>query len=526
MRAEDRQRIQVEVAQRVVDRYAAQAGAAPEGFLQTVVNDTIYHERRRLSKAGRAETKDERAYYKRAARRLRRASETELRALLDDMARRFVAEVVGNFDPRVYQLSTTVIPTALSLLLHAMSPMRLLALDGVRRGLADHLKVQGATAHACGLLAHGTLVVVPTHSSNLDSILLGYAAHLLGLPPLLYGAGLNLFTNPLISFFMRNLGAYRVDRRKTAGLYKEVLKEYATCATEMGYHQLFFPGGTRSRSGALERQVKKGLLGTAVRAYVNNLLAGRPRPKVFIVPCTISYALVLEAETLMADHLKETGKARYIIDDDEFSRPRRIANFLGNAISLDDEIVITVSPPLDVLGNPVDEAGNSLDPRGRPVDTRTYVSRDGAPVADEQRDMEYTNEVAEAVCQSYRRDNVLMTTNVVARALFDLMQRANPMLDLYRLLRTGGRVASYPLAELHAETERLLGAVRRQGPGPRLCDRLRTGEAQDVVADALAHFGTYHTRPPAVRRGDRVFHDNRNLLLYYGNRLNGYPLSR
>ena len=31
-------------------------------------------------------------------------------------------------------------------------------------------------------------------------------------------------------------------------------------------------------------------------------------------------------------------------------------------------------------------------------------------------------------------------------------------------------------------------------------------------------------RPAAARRGDRVFHDDRELLLYYGNRLNAYDL--
>ena len=102
---------------------------------------------------------------------------------------------------------------------------------------------------------------------------------------------------------MRNLGAYKVDRKKTATVYKDVLKEYATCSLEMGYHNLFFPGGTRSRSGAVERHLKLGLLGCAVRAYVGRPRAGRPRPEIYLVPVTMNYELVLEAETLIDDHL-------------------------------------------------------------------------------------------------------------------------------------------------------------------------------------------------------------------------------
>lgn len=526
MRPEDRERIQVEVTQRVVDRYVQLAKNAPEGFLQTVVNDTIYHEMQRLGRENPKKplTREQLGYYAGVRRKLVDAADSNQRALLEDLAKRFVAEVVGNFDQRVYRLSTTLVPTGLSVLLNAMSPSRLLKLDRMRRGLADHLKLQGETKLARSLLDKGTLVVVPTHSSNLDSIILGYAVYLLGLPPLLYGAGLNLFTNPLLSFFMRNLGAYRVDRKKTAQLYRDVLKEYATVAAEIGYHQLFFPGGTRSRSGMVEQHLKKGLLGTAVQAYVNNLIENRARPNLYIVPCTLSYKLVLEAETLIGDYLSETGKARFIIDDDESTRLSRVANFMSNALSLDDEIVLTISRPLDVFGNFVDEEGRSIDPQGRVIDPRTYVTNDGVPFHDAQRDMQYTNEVAERVCELFLRDNVLMTTNVVARAIFNLLRRQNPSLDLYRLLHTGGEVASFTLAEVHNETARLIAEVRALPIPPRLSEMLEGGDIQEIVGDALTHFSIYHTGTAARRRGDRVFHEDRNLLLFYANRLEGYGL--
>ena len=48
----------------------------------------------------------------------------------------------------------------------------------------------------------GTLIIAPTHSSNMDSIVLGFALEASGLPPCTYGAGKNLFTNRLISFFI------------------------------------------------------------------------------------------------------------------------------------------------------------------------------------------------------------------------------------------------------------------------------------------------------------------------------------
>ena len=103
------------------------------------------------------------------------------------------------------------------------------------------LRVQGDVEHLRGLQNEGSLVFVPTHSSNLDSIVLAQAMDISGLPPVVYGAGKNLFTNPIISFFMHNLGAYRVDRRIRVGLYKEVLKLYSQVMIERGYHSLFLP---------------------------------------------------------------------------------------------------------------------------------------------------------------------------------------------------------------------------------------------------------------------------------------------
>ena len=99
---------------------------------------------------------------------------------------------------------------------------------------------------------------------------------------------------------MHNMGAYRVDRRIRARLYKDVLKAYASVMVERGYHSLFFPGGTRSRSGLIEQRLKLGLLGSAVEAFSRNQVQGLER-RVYIVPTTINYALVLEAETLVEE---------------------------------------------------------------------------------------------------------------------------------------------------------------------------------------------------------------------------------
>ena len=515
----DKERVVVEVVQRVFDRHADPHTAERALF------DTIYEERHRLETARGAERDaGQAAFYDMVYHEAVHASPDRHRALLKEIITSFAEEVAGHFDPKVYALATKAIPTAMVGLLNTMSPLKLVS--GGLGSIDDSFVIEGEVEAFKAAARIGTTVLVPTHSSHLDSILAGYAIYRMGLPPFVYGAGLNLFHNRLVGYFMHNLGAYKVDRRKKAPLYKDVLKTYAGCSMELGYHNLFFPGGTRTRSGAVEKRLKLGLLGMGLDAFVHNLIAKRPRPDVFIVPCTINYQLVLEAETLIDDHLKEVGKSRYIIEDDEFSKPRRVLDFVKQLASLNSRIHLTVSRPLDVFGNEVDAQGRSLDRRGRPVDRTRYVMRDGAPAFDDQRDQEYTRELAAEIVESYRRDTVLNSTHLVAFTVFRWLRDRNPGMDVYRLLRTGGGEESMPLTDAYARVERTLESLRRHADGGRvrLDGSLRDKDTVALVNEALAHLRSYHRQPALTRKGDRLFHVDRNLLLYYQNRLADLPL--
>ena len=523
MKEKDKERVLVEVVQRVFDACGSDLQSVEEALL-----DTVYEERRRLqTEPDRKKSAREKAFYKRIYGETAKGAPDRQRELLKEVLQFFSEEVAGHFDERVYMLTTRVMPTAMSVLLNTLSPLRLLGvLPGGLGSLDDQVVIEGETASLKALHRVGTTVLVSTHSSNLDSIILGSVLYRLGLPPYTYGAGLNLFSNKTIGFFMHNLGAYKVDRRKKARIYKNVLKTYAGCTMEVGYHNMFFPGGTRSRSGAVEERLKKGLLGMALDAYTHNLVAGRDRPDIFVIPCTINYQLVLEAETLIEDHLKEIGKSRYIIDDDEFSKPKRILDFVSRLFSLNSRIHVVFSKPLDVFGNVVDNEGRSIDRRGRFIDRRKYVYRKDVPVFDRQRDQEYTNELAASIVDAYHRDTMIKPANLISCAIFSWLRDRNPGLDLYRLLRTGGPEESLPMTEAYERVERMLKILRRQEQNHclKLDESLKRKDTLAIVGEAMAHLTSYHRSPALIRRGDRLFHKDRNLLLYYQNRLAGFGL--
>ncbi len=501
-----------DVVRRVVGQYSRDTKR-----LLYVLNEAGNAEVRRLASQGDMEASDALGFWRRLVRKLGKMDDEEKVEALRKIVRDMGEDIAGNFDPRVYALATRVIPGLLTAIMSPSSlPQQLMA--GFSQ-LDTLITVEGPVDKLRRLAKVGTLVLVPTHSSNLDSVALGYVLMRENLPPVVYGAGKNLFSNPLISFFMHNLGAYRVDRRIQALLYKDVLKTYSCMMIERGYHSLFFPGGTRSRSGLIERRLKLGLAGTAVEAFARNQARGLSRP-VYFVPATLNYALVLEAETLIEDHLKGAGQARYIIEDDESSRIDRVYSFMNKLTQLRSAMVLRFGDALDPFCNPVDESGRSIAPSGKPVDPATYVMHHGVATLDAARDAGYTRELGEAVAREYQRETVILWTQLVAHVLYRQLVHATPELDLFGRQRRRGDVGM-PRAQLVAEVgearDRLLQFEMegRVHVGPVL----RGQSPERIVSEALIAWNGYHTRPIAREVGDDVIIEDPNLLLFYQNRL-------
>lgn len=531
MKPEHKNIVIEEVIRRIVAEQIANSHQTP---LETVINDTIYFEKKRLgdAKPSRANIQALQ-YWRQANRELKdsihttKGSETQ-KKLLEELVRKFCGEIVGNFNPAVYNFTTKALPILLSLLLNAFSPRILFSHFPKMPDLADRLKVHGEVELLQSLAKIGTLILVPTHSSHMDSIVVGWMLHKLGLPPFIYGAANTLFKNWFTGYFMSNLGAYRVDRQKSAHLYKDALKEYTTCCLEFGYHSLFFPGGTRSRSGAIETHLKLGLLGSGLKAYINNLKNQKPNPNIFVVPCTISYQLVLEAERLIQEELKQTGKAQYIIEEDEFSHLHKFLNFLAGILRLDSRIYIRFGQAFDLFGNTVDQQGISYDRRGRVVDITRYVWNGQNIVHDTQRDMQYTRELSNVIHQSYLTNNVIMSTNLVAYVVHEILHKHNPEMNLYRLLRNNERDEFLPLREVYDAIEKIHTCLKRMESQRKICldDAIRDVRVDQILDEALDHFGIYHTKKIMERKGDKLELQDRNLIYYYHNRLLGYDLEK
>lgn len=499
-----------------------------------VLGEALYQERMRLRKkrpnfiqelmtGGRAK-KDAELWLK-VQKGLRRGpSEASRVEMMRDVVHHYSDEIGGRFNDKVYRFATSVLPVGFNWLLNAASVRQFLPWK-YTESLQDRLKVYGEIEHLKRLMKKGTILLVPTHQSNLDSILIGYVIALMGLPPFSYGAGLNLFSNPILSFFMSNLGAYTVDRQKNNAIYKATLKNYSTEILKQGVHSIFFPAGGRVRSGAIESHLKLGLLGTALQAQLENLQEGAERSSVYVVPMVTSYHFVLEASSLIDEYLEQAGKHRFIgTDDSEPWLIFKVLNFFWTLFAAQAEITVRVGRPLDVFGNLVDEEGRSIGPNGTMIDPKRWLTTRGELRADEQRDREYTAALGEKLVIQYHKENVVLTSHLLAFSYFRALRKQYPDLDLYKFLRISRPQRTLPYERLLQEAEfchRMVMDRAAQG-GLHLSEELRALATRAWIEDGAKKLGIFHGNKVLEIKDGLAWSEDMNLLYYYRNRLTGY----
>lgn len=505
--------------------------------LNEVISKTIYQELIRIKEdPWKVDPPNEKQFWKKVKIRLLNGSldKPEAEALennkeiLDTIIRRYAEEIVGTFKKKTWLFARRFLTLLFHRLLIAARAKNLYQLLGSKDRLSDRMIVKGDIQNIRELVKKGTVVIVPTHFSNLDSILIGYAIDtFVGLPAFSYGAGLNLYNAGYAAYYMNRLGAYRIDRRKKNILYLSTLKSMSKLMTERGVHNIFFPGGTRSRSGSLEKKLKLGMLNTVVEAQRSLVQRGK-NDKVFVVPIVINYHFVLEAAYMIEQHLIKQGAEKYISVRDKSNSIRNRLYFAWRSFSQTSDIVLSFGQPMDVLGNQVDREGNSYDKYGNKINIDEYFVSNGNIKEDYQRDSEYTKILADAIVDRYHKDNIVLASHLTAFAAFQVLKHHNPDLDIYGVLRLPTEDWQFNRAELIDVVEQLKVVLKEmESKGEiKLSDQIEW-EAEEVIKEGIKHLGTFHVKKPIkIDKKNNLTSDNFKLLFYYHNRLDNYELHR
>ena len=525
--------------QKVVDKTVSEVieKAQRNENLDDIIADTLYQERMRIRQnPWMVDPADEDLFWDSINERLLVESVKSINKqgvsnaevdILRDIVTRYANEISGRFDSRTYKFSRKLLPHGFARLLNASVRRNPKGILAPKKSIHERIQITGHLEQIREMAKIGTIVMVPTHSSNMDSLLMGWAIQAIGLPHFIYGAGLNLFNVKLLAFFMNRLGAYKVDRRKKNLIYNSTLKNYSTFALKKGAHSLFFPGGTRSRSGHIEKKLKLGLLSTAIEAQRLNFINGNGHPKkVFIVPVVISYHFVLEAPNLINDHLEQTGREKYYIEEEEYSTSYKISKLALKFFTASSEIALSFGKPMDIFGNFVDENGKSVDARGNIVDIQKYFMRNGTMKEDEQRDSEYTRMLSEVIIEQYHSINMVFSSHLIAFVAFEIIKKQFKKLDIYELLRLPEEELEIPY-DLFAKKAEVVIAILREMMNKGKIDMAPHFDRpfSEVMEHGLKHLGSYHVlRPLKQNKRGNIITEDLKTLYFYHNRLEGYGL--
>ena len=508
-----------------------------EKALREEIAKVLYQERIRLTeKPWKADPPDEKQFWNSIKSKLIKLEQhagdgaADENELIDEILDRYANEIVGNFDIGAFTFAKAILPQFFGRVLAAAPGKWFKTIAGNVKTIHEKIPITGDVEKIRHLATKGTIIVVPTHFSNMDSIMVGWLLNELGLPAFTYGAGLNLFNIGILSYFMSRLGAYKLDRRKKNALYLETLKNYSCIAIQRGAHSIFFPGGTRSRSGTLEKKLKLGLLGTAVEAqklhYKN--FPEETAPKIFIVPCVINYHFVLEAQGLINDYLKEIGKERFFRENDEYSTSFKLVRFMLKFLSASSSLSVSFGEVMDVVGNKVDSEGESHNHLGQKINVKNYFLTNGELKDDNQRDEEYTKILGERIVDNYQRYNVVLTSHLVCFTVFELIKRKLNYVDLFTLLRTPVEDISIPHDEVVESINNLKERLKvLYDKGEVLMSPELRWNVDKIIDHGMKNINLYHTASPlTILSNGNIGSEDLKLLYYYHNRLDGYELEK
>ncbi|MEE2903757.1 MAG: 1-acyl-sn-glycerol-3-phosphate acyltransferase [Myxococcota bacterium] len=143
----------------------------------------------------------------------------------------------------------------------------------------------------------GPIVLVPSHKSHVDYLVLSQVFFQDGMLPAHIAAGENL-NMPLVGKFLQRCGAFFIRRRfRGDKLYALILSTYVRRLLKAGHAVEFFIEGGRSRTGK-QLAPKMGMLSMCVEPVLDDSIRD-----VWFVPVSISYEKVIEAKS----YAKELG---------------------------------------------------------------------------------------------------------------------------------------------------------------------------------------------------------------------------
>ena len=479
----------------------------PEDLYEELIN-TVYKEKLRISKKSwKADPADDKKFWYSIKEKIITFENDKNNPKIKDeilpiLIDRYTKEITGNFKRSHHGFARRLITSFLARLLNTArlrNPFGSLNLDSTIQIVGKHKRLRE-------LSNKGPIVMVPTHFSHLDSALIGWIISHLGLPAFMYGAGLVLYNLKIFAYFFNSLGAYKVDRRKKHLLYLETLKTYTERAIVNGCHNLFYPGGTRSRSGSIEKNLKLGLLGSTLEAQKE---LNKKNKKIYIIPVTFNYQFVLEGPALINQYLSKNK----FNNDLGYSNTFKIFTFLIKYFTRSNRMAVSFGSPLDIYGNIVDKQGN-------PINKNSLSLK-------KNNKKEILNNLSEKIIDELMAGTVVFSSLILSFTSFEIIRNKFKKMDLQSIMELPEDELTLNINYYKSKYKLVLESIRKLSfkKKIKISDELLL-PVDDQIEIGYKNLGLYHAIRPLELKKDKIIIKNIKMLFYYRNRLEGFGIEK
>lgn len=450
-----------------------------------------------------------------------REDSVDYKKIIENFILHYLKEINASFQPYLFPILEFVLPIVLNFLFYTITPLQFFKNFLGQALIKKKIIIRGNKNLIRSLDKKGSLVFVPTHVSHIDSLVVAYAFLKLKVKPPIWGAGLNLFTNFVLNYFMNSVGCYKIDRRKKNILYLETLKEYSTYQISKKQNTLFYPGGTRSRSGGLETKLKLGLLGTVIKAFINKVKENKEISEIYIVPITLSYTVVPEAECLSYENFfgKPTHRRMLRVLQQRFSKIYLEIKRYYNLMRLNSHVYCTFGDPVDALGNKVNSQGVSIDAAEVPVDFKKTVEFN-----DPTQIKKLTIALGEVISNNYFELSTIIPTQVFLYSIVEYITLNNPGLSDAELVRLNNDENIITKLQLKIRIKRIIKQLKdiQKIKGMVLDPIIESEDVDKIIELGINTYTKEYNAKPININGDYVVPNKIPLIWYYSDRIRNY----